>query len=73
MAVETNTERERPALIVGIGASAGGLDACRRLLAGAPADQGLAFVLVMHLDPTQESHIAEILAKAGSGTSSSGP
>jgi two-component system CheB/CheR fusion protein len=48
--------------IVGIGASAGGLDACRKLLDVLPATGGMAFVLVQHLDPTHESMMAELLA-----------
>ena len=49
--------------IVGIGASAGGLDALKRLLGAMPADSGMAFVLIPHLDPTHESLMAELLAK----------
>lgn len=49
--------------IVGIGASAGGLDAFRRLLRAIPADLGMAYVLVQHLDPTHESLLPEILTK----------
>ena len=49
-----------PRLIVGIGASAGGLEACKRFLGEMPAESGMAFVIVMHLDPSRESHIAEI-------------
>src|SRR5262249_35204633 len=37
--------------IVGIGASAGGLDAFKRLFSAMPADSGVAFVLIPHLDP----------------------
>jgi two-component system CheB/CheR fusion protein len=48
--------------IVGIGASAGGLEACRRLLAALPPTPGMAFILVQHLDPTHESMMAELLA-----------
>ena len=48
--------------IVAIGASAGGLDACRLLLDAAPPESGLAFILVQHLDPTHESMLAELLA-----------
>ena len=48
--------------IVGIGASAGGLDACRSFLDALPADCGLAFVLVQHLDPTHESMMVDLLA-----------
>ncbi|MDB5050073.1 MAG: ATPase, partial [Fibrobacteres bacterium] len=49
--------------IVGIGASAGGLDAFRQLLANLPESTGMAFVLVQHLDPIHESHLSEILSR----------
>lgn len=49
-------------MVVGIGASAGGLEACSRLMAALPADTGMAFVLVQHLDPTHESMMAGLLA-----------
>ncbi len=49
--------------IVGIGASAGGIDALSRFLSGMPADSGLAFIVVLHLDPTRESELAPILAR----------
>jgi two-component system, chemotaxis family, CheB/CheR fusion protein len=48
--------------VVGIGASAGGIDALSRFLSGMPADSGLAFIIVLHLDPTRESRLAPILA-----------
>jgi two-component system CheB/CheR fusion protein len=48
--------------VVGIGASAGGLDACGRLLDALPVPNGLAFILVQHLDPTHESMMATLLA-----------
>ena len=48
--------------IVGIGASAGGLEACRKLVAGLPAGNGMAFILVQHLDPTHESMMVDLLA-----------
>jgi len=51
--------------IVGIGASAGGLDALTRLIARLPADTGLAYVVVQHLDPKHESILAELLGRAG--------
>ncbi len=47
--------------VVGVGASAGGLEACRKLFAALPPDSGMAFVLVQHLDPTHESLIVELL------------
>ena len=48
--------------VVGIGASAGGLEACTKLLDALPPDKGMAFILVQHLDPTHESMMAELLA-----------
>ena len=48
--------------VVGIGASAGGLEACRKLVDALPADSGMAFVLVQHLDPTHESMMVDLLA-----------
>jgi two-component system CheB/CheR fusion protein len=48
--------------IVGIGGSAGGLDAFKRLLQALPDDTGMAFVFVQHLDPKHESQLPEILA-----------
>jgi len=50
-------------LVVGIGASAGGLQAVREMLSRVEADAGIAYVLIMHLDPTHESALPEILAK----------
>jgi len=49
--------------VVGIGASAGGLDAFRRLIKAIPENSGMAYVLVQHLDPSHESILSEILAK----------
>jgi two-component system, chemotaxis family, CheB/CheR fusion protein len=49
-------------LIVGVGASAGGLDACRKLIEALPATTGMAFILVQHLDPTHESMMVDLLA-----------
>jgi two-component system CheB/CheR fusion protein len=50
--------------IVGIGASAGGLEAFRQLLGALPIDTGMAFVLVQHLDPHHGSILAELLSEA---------
>jgi hypothetical protein len=41
---------------VGIGASAGGLEAFTQLLRALPPDTGMAFVFVQHLDPTWRDH-----------------
>jgi two-component system CheB/CheR fusion protein len=48
---------------VGIGASAGGLEAFRRLLGALPSNTGMAYVLVQHLDPHHESILAELLSE----------
>ncbi|MGO9758785.1 MAG: chemotaxis protein CheB [Roseiarcus sp.] len=48
--------------VVGIGASAGGLEACRKLVDALPPDAGMAFILVQHLDPTHESMMVDLLA-----------
>ena len=50
--------------IVGIGASAGGLEAVSRLLSHLRDDTGMAFVVVQHLDPNRESLLTQILQKA---------
>lgn len=49
--------------IVGIGASAGGLEAFTLLLQKLPADTGMGFVLVQHLDPVHESALTKLLSK----------
>ena len=56
----------RPAPVVGVGASAGGLDAFTQLLSQLPDQTGMAFVLVQHLDPAHDSHLADILSKSTS-------
>jgi two-component system CheB/CheR fusion protein len=49
--------------IIGVGASAGGLEAFTELLHALPKDNGMAFVFVQHLDPKHVSMLAEILAR----------
>jgi two-component system CheB/CheR fusion protein len=49
-------------LVVAIGASAGGLEAFRALLKTLPADSGMAFVLVQHLDPSHDSLLVNLLS-----------
>ena len=48
--------------VVGIGASAGGIEALGRFFDAMPCDSGCAFVVVLHLDPKRESELARILA-----------
>ena len=49
--------------VVGIGASAGGLDAFKKLLKAIPENSGMAYVLVQHLDPDHESLLPSLLQK----------
>ncbi len=49
--------------IVGIGASAGGLDAFQKFFTNMPPDTGMAFVLVQHLDPTHKSILSELIKR----------
>jgi len=51
-------------LIVGLGASAGGLEAFEQFFRHVPSDSGLAFVLVSHLDPSHASILTEILQRS---------
>lgn len=67
MKVESRTtERNDPAgpspTVVGIGASAGGIEALGRFFEAMPSNSGCAFVVVLHLDPDRESEMAHILA-----------
>ena len=52
-----------PITVVGIGASAGGIDALRAFFAAVPADLGVAYVVVVHLAPDHESELAGILGR----------
>jgi len=55
-----------PFPIVGIGASAGGLEALELFLANVPAGSGMAFVIVQHLDPTHKGMLTELLQRGTS-------
>jgi two-component system, chemotaxis family, CheB/CheR fusion protein len=52
-----------PLRVVGIGASAGGLEALKRFFSAMPPGSGLVFVVVVHLDPTHDSLLPELLAR----------
>jgi len=49
--------------IVGIGASAGGLEALEQFLENVPVDSGMAYVIIQHLDPTQKGLLPELLQR----------
>ena len=52
-----------PTFIVGIGGSAGGLNAYKALFDALPSNTGMAFVIVSHILPTASSQLAEILSR----------
>ena len=54
---------EQAPLVIGIGASAGGLEVLQQLFACIPPDSGLSFVVVQHLSPDYKSLMADILGK----------
>jgi two-component system, chemotaxis family, CheB/CheR fusion protein len=60
---ETTTHPRLPYHVVGIGASAGGLDALERFVTHIPPDTGFAFVIVQHLSPDYKSMMAELLGR----------
>ena len=63
--VTSEKENALPAFpIVGIGASAGGLEALELFLSHVPANCGMAFVIVQHLDPTRKGMLVEILQRS---------
>jgi len=60
---QSKQSSDDPELIVGVGASAGGLDAFREFVKATPPDSRLAYVFVSHLDPSHESLLADVLRK----------
>jgi two-component system CheB/CheR fusion protein len=49
--------------IIGIGASAGGLEALEQFLSNVPENTGMAFIVIQHLDPTQKGMLPELLQR----------
>ena len=56
-------EAIQPKLIVGIGGSAGALNAYKALMVAMPLNTGIAFVIISHMNPIAHSHLAKILAR----------
>jgi two-component system CheB/CheR fusion protein len=50
-------------VVVGLGASAGGVQAFTEFFKALPADTGMAFVIIQHLDPTHESMLPDIISR----------
>jgi len=62
--IETlNITKNSDFLIVGIGASAGGLEALEQFFGNMPTNNGLAFVVIQHLDPTRVDIMPELLQR----------
>jgi two-component system CheB/CheR fusion protein len=53
----------QPKFIIGIGGSAGALNAYKALLDAMPPDTGMAFVIISHMSPTAHNQLAKILSK----------
>ncbi|WP_317186502.1 chemotaxis protein CheB [Devosia sp. BK] len=60
-AVTTDIEEDSTVPVIGIGASAGGLEALRDMFAAAGTSPGMCFVVVQHLDPNHESMMAQLI------------
>ncbi|MBW8899760.1 MAG: PAS domain-containing protein [Massilia sp.] len=63
-AIEVSLAPHMPFPVVGIGASAGGLPALLSLFGNMPADNGMAFVVILHLSPKHESTADQVLQRA---------
>ncbi|MDA9865198.1 PAS domain-containing protein [bacterium] len=63
--MSTTEDLSRPAHVpvIGVGASAGGLEALREMFSGHEASTGMAFVVVQHLDPTHDSLMAQLIER----------
>ncbi len=62
-AVQSERSRDGPMHVVGVGASAGGLEAISSLLASLPENTGMAIVVIQHLDPQHESKLSDLLSR----------
>src|SRR5215216_1784482 len=57
----TNVSGDDLLLVVGLGASAGGIQALSEFFGHVPANAPIAYVVILHLSPEHESHLAEVL------------
>ena len=62
--LEVEEDKQGYFAIAAIGASAGGLEACKQILRNLPTDTGMGFVLIQHLAPLHDSQLSEILQHA---------
>ena len=61
--MKTDNAKYEHKYIVGIGASAGGLEALQKLLSALPSNTGFPYIIVQHLSPDYKSLLGEILGK----------
>lgn len=61
--IENDKNKGNPHLVVGVGASAGGLEALKRFFAAVSNDTSLSFIVVQHMDPNHDSMLADILQR----------
>lgn len=61
--LEPSTDNRDAFIIVGIGASAGGLEALRQFIPELPDDKRIAYILAQHMDPKHDSMLVPILAR----------
>src|SRR4051794_35252113 len=62
-AVRGEPSTDVPFAVVGVGASAGGLEAISDLLSNLPEHPGMAVVVIQHLDPTHENKLSDLLSR----------
>src|SRR5512135_2456534 len=62
-ATQGERSSDDPLIVVGVGASAGGLEALSDLLANLPENTGMAIVVVQHLDPHYETNLSNLLSR----------
>ena len=61
-----STHHDDGFLVIGLGASAGGIQALKQFFAAVPANSGMAYVVILHLSPDHDSQLAEVLQNEAS-------
>ncbi len=61
--LKSNPKEKKKIPVVGVGSSAGGLEALGKMFQNMPTDSGVGFVLIQHLDPSHKSSMAELLSR----------
>jgi chemotaxis response regulator CheB len=61
--LKKDPKKQKRVPIVGVGSSAGGLEALGKMFQNMPTDSGVGFVLIQHLDPSHKSSMVELLSR----------